>query len=133
METPKAMEGTWTLTAPDGRQWQAENPLRCVKLEMDERVPAEVALARLQEAMQPTDDERDAERYRWLRGHLMGADFDWNESGASTLVFEIPKGLRISANCDKTIDDAMALTTLTQNAELSGPQRPAQKDKDGTT
>lgn len=57
----------------------------------------------------------DAARYRWLRGHLIGADFDWNESGASTLVFEIPKGLRISANCDKTIDDAMALTELPAN------------------
>jgi hypothetical protein len=45
--TPKAAEGTWTLTAPDGRQWQAEHPLKCVRLEQQERVPPEVALARI--------------------------------------------------------------------------------------
>ena len=29
MNTEKPMEGTWTLTAPDGRTWQADSPLRC--------------------------------------------------------------------------------------------------------
>lgn len=47
METPKPMPGTWTLTAPDGRTWQADSPLRCVSLEQRERVPADVALARV--------------------------------------------------------------------------------------
>lgn len=45
--TPPAMPGTWTLTAPDGRQWQAESPLKCCALEMHERVPAHVRAARI--------------------------------------------------------------------------------------
>ena len=47
METPKPMPGTWTLTAPDGRTWQADSPLRCVSVEQRERVPANVAMARV--------------------------------------------------------------------------------------
>lgn len=47
MEEIKPMPGTWTLTAPDGRQWQADSPLRAVSLEQRERIPAEVALARV--------------------------------------------------------------------------------------
>jgi hypothetical protein len=42
-----AQEGTWTLTAPDGRKWQADSPLRVVSLEQRQRVPAEVALHRI--------------------------------------------------------------------------------------
>lgn len=45
--TPPAMTGTWTLIAPDGRQWQASSPLKLCKAEMDERVPADIALARI--------------------------------------------------------------------------------------
>jgi len=45
--TPKPLAGTWTLTAPDGRTWQADNPLRCCSKELHERVPANVALARI--------------------------------------------------------------------------------------
>ena len=47
METPKPMQGTWTLTAPDGQMWQAESPIRCVSQEQRERVPADVAMARV--------------------------------------------------------------------------------------
>jgi hypothetical protein len=45
--TPKAQSGTWTLIAPDGRQWQTDSPLKCCALELRERVPAEVALSRI--------------------------------------------------------------------------------------
>jgi hypothetical protein len=67
--------------------------------------------------MQPpsAEPQRDADRYHWLRARLMGADFNWNETGTSALVFEMPKEARISASCDKTIDEAMALTMLTPN------------------
>jgi hypothetical protein len=60
METPKTMNGTWTLTAPDGRTWQAETPMQCVSLEQRERVPAEVALSRIFEATYPdlTDEKK---------------------------------------------------------------------------
>lgn len=47
METPKPMQGTWTLTAPDGRTWLAESPLRACGMEQRERVPPEVGLARV--------------------------------------------------------------------------------------
>jgi hypothetical protein len=45
--TPKAMEGTWMLVAPNGKEYAADSPLRCLKMEMDERVPPSVALARV--------------------------------------------------------------------------------------
>lgn len=44
---PKPMAGTWTLTAPDGRQWVAEDPLKCVIAEGNDRIPALVQLARI--------------------------------------------------------------------------------------
>lgn len=46
-ETPRWQAGTWTLTAPDGRTWQADSPLKCCGAEQRERVPPEVALARI--------------------------------------------------------------------------------------
>lgn len=64
-DTPKPMPGTWTLTAPDGRTWQAESPIRCVALESRERVPPEVALQRIYDAAdEPFPNEA---RYRTLR------------------------------------------------------------------
>lgn len=45
--TPGPMEGTWTLIAPDGRRWEAGSPLKCCSLELHERVPGDVALARI--------------------------------------------------------------------------------------
>lgn len=67
METPKPQAGTWTLTAPDGRYWEGMTPLAACGAEQSERVPADVALARILEAAKPTPDEVDAQRYRWLR------------------------------------------------------------------
>lgn len=57
METLKSMPGTWTLTAPDGRTWQADTPLRCAAAEQRERVPADVAMARVMEAIKPSPEE----------------------------------------------------------------------------
>jgi hypothetical protein len=54
--TPKPMQGTWTLTAPDGRTWQAESPLRVVATESRERIPASVALERIYAAADETPD-----------------------------------------------------------------------------
>lgn len=47
METPKPMPGVWRLVAPDGCEWEADSPIRCVRTEQRERVPAGVALARV--------------------------------------------------------------------------------------
>lgn len=46
-DTYAAQAGTWTLTAPDGRQWQTDSPLKCASLEQRQRVPAELALSRI--------------------------------------------------------------------------------------
>lgn len=58
IQTPKPAQGTWTLTAPDGRTWQADHPLKCCAMEQRERVPPDVALARIKAAAhRPTDEE----------------------------------------------------------------------------
>lgn len=57
------------------------------------------------ESMQ--DDCQDAARYRWLRARLIAADFDYAGEGISALVFELPQGCAVSADCDATIDEAM--------------------------
>lgn len=54
-----------------------------------------------------TDEQKDAARYRWLKARLMGADFDWNESGACALVFEWPKDVPVGVDCDQNIDAAI--------------------------
>lgn len=56
--TPKPQEGIWTLTAPDGRKWQAATPLLAISAEIRERVPPDVALARIRAACEPTEDEK---------------------------------------------------------------------------
>lgn len=50
-KTPRPQEGTWTLTAPDGRTWTAESPLAVCGLEQRERIPPSVAIARIMEDM----------------------------------------------------------------------------------
>lgn len=65
METPKPQQGTWTLTAPDGRTWQADSPLRACSLEQRERVPAEVALARVLEVANEPDFAERPQAVRW--------------------------------------------------------------------
>lgn len=52
--TPKPMEGTWTLTAPDGRTWRGDTPLHALAAESSERVPPEVALERILKAAAET-------------------------------------------------------------------------------
>ncbi len=59
-KTPPHQSGEWTLTAPDGRTWKADSPLKCCGLEQRERVPANVALARIVEEMERFDAEEVA-------------------------------------------------------------------------
>lgn len=54
----KLLIGTWTLTAPNGRTWEASSPLHCASREQAERVPAKVALDRIFAAL--LDDSNDA-------------------------------------------------------------------------
>lgn len=46
-KNPPAMEGTWILTAPNGREYIAESPLKCCAAEMHERIPPLVGIARI--------------------------------------------------------------------------------------
>lgn len=41
----------WTLTSPDGRMFFGDSPLRCVKAEMDTRIPASEQLANVYDAL----------------------------------------------------------------------------------
>ena len=118
METPKPMQGVWSLVAPDGREWRESSPLRCVSLEQSGRVPANVALARILEAANPTPDEADAERYRWLRGQ------HWYDNtivavcspkDAMKLGYEAPSGERL----DELIDEAMRHNAGNKRCEAS--------------
>lgn len=71
METPKPQAGTWTLTAPDGRTWEASSPLHCASREQAERVPAKVAIDRIFAALlDDSNDAKDSTRYRWLRDRM---------------------------------------------------------------
>lgn len=49
-----------------------------------------------------------AARYDWLAPRLIGADFDWNESGKCALVFEWPSNIAVGGSCDQNLDAAMA-------------------------
>ena len=57
MKTEKSQTGIWTLTAPDGRTWQAETPLKCVVLEQKERVPPSVGIERIKNTIKETENE----------------------------------------------------------------------------
>jgi len=53
--TPKPQSGTWKLTAPDGRTWEGDSPLKACGAEQRERVPAQVALQRIYAACDDGD------------------------------------------------------------------------------
>lgn len=55
----------------------------------------------------PEDVAKDAERYRWLKSRMVGANFDWDGEGMVTLAFEMPGDCALGADCDKNIDAAM--------------------------
>lgn len=52
-KTPEPMSGVWVLTAPDGQTWIGKNPIKCVRAELDSRVPPQVALARIRRELMP--------------------------------------------------------------------------------
>lgn len=47
MDTPKPMQGTWVLVAPNGREYTGESPILALRAEQAERVPAQVAVQRI--------------------------------------------------------------------------------------
>src|ERR1700761_5193849 len=66
---PSPQEGTWTLTAPDGRQWTGKTPLDLARQENSERVPAKERLRRLMDGIQAWGEEGI-----WLRSDHLGVD-----------------------------------------------------------
>lgn len=46
-ETPKPMQGIWTLIAPDGTKLHGDSPLQVCAAEQRLRVPASVGVARI--------------------------------------------------------------------------------------
>ena len=58
------------------------------------------------EALQALMD--DARRYQFLKARFIAADFDWGEPSTSVLIFEWKE--RVSADLDRTIDEAMTAT-----------------------
>ena len=67
-DTPKAQTGTWILTAPDGRFWKAESPLKVASLELRERVPVEVGLQRILDALDDIEPAYDGQCTCWYEG-----------------------------------------------------------------
>ena len=63
--------------------------------------------------------EKDAARYRWLKKKLIAADFNYNDSGESVLIFQWPKDCGVSGNCDAMIDAAMIVTSPPATAATS--------------
>lgn len=39
--------GQWTLTRPDGKQFTGKDAFACLRAEADDRIPADVGLARI--------------------------------------------------------------------------------------
>lgn len=89
---PKGMDYGWNLQEYDS--------------EMHREAAAEITRLRAEaEAM-----GKDAERYRWLRDRLFGADWDWNNEGVPVVLFRWPDGASIGADLDAAIDAAKGTT-----------------------
>lgn len=54
--------------------------------------------------------KKDAERYQKLKPMLYGACFEYDEDKILALIFELPKGSKVSANLDATVDALPAIT-----------------------
>ncbi len=106
MNTPKPMEGTWVLVAPNGREYTGLSPMQALRAEQAERVPSELALERILLSAESTQDERDAVRYRWLRAQ------NWND-GLLAVVADPKAAVKLGQDCpsldrlDEQIDAAM--------------------------
>lgn len=71
----------------------------------------ELAVALIEARKELVEIRPEAARYRWLRERPFGADFEHSsiEKGAGwALIFCMPEGSTISANLDKSLDEAMA-------------------------
>lgn len=128
--TPKPQAGTWTLTAPDGRTWTAEGPLQCVTAEVNDRIPPDVALARIRMSLEdetaPADE--DAKPSQVV---AQGMDFEkeWSQIYSQAAGAVDPKASeleRVKAGCRAVADAAVAAATGPGSSSRGcGPQRVA--------
>lgn len=81
------LQDLWTLTAPDGRTWQADSPLKCAGKEQRERVPDDVALERvLAEVSQPALEQgREQEPVAWMHINEDGNIRMWSKSSRESI------------------------------------------------
>ena len=56
-ETPKPETGEWTLISPTGNVFYGTSPLRCVMAESNARIPALVAMARIEVSLWDCEDK----------------------------------------------------------------------------
>lgn len=71
--TPHHHSGVWTLTAPDGRQWHGDSPIKACREEQRSRIPDEVAVKRVMQEPE-WDDNPDGIKPGEERGHRMNRD-----------------------------------------------------------
>lgn len=129
-ETPKAQEGIWTLIAPDGRKWQAENPIKVVTKEQRERVPEHIAIKRILKALfdedgQPQDsadcdsdvcrecgrkgDDRIEECYFFIEDrNAKTKQMNWTELDYKNLQDRLTDDERESALQKRIVDDCLS-------------------------
>lgn len=99
------------------KDWKIEVPASEAGAERDPNDPdpvehaRELAAALIEARKELVEIRPEAARYRWLRERPFGADFEHSsiEKGAGwALIFCMPEGSTISANLDKSLDEAMA-------------------------
>lgn len=83
-----------------------EEKRKAARLAQNIRPQESAEIVQIKPAQQ--SDEQDARRYRYLRDNMISAEFDWNESGETVLVFKFPGNVGIGGDCDKNIDAAIA-------------------------
>jgi len=55
--TPKPEKGTWVLISPSGKRYEADEPVNCLRAEIEDRVPPHVALGRIARAMKEDGEQ----------------------------------------------------------------------------
>lgn len=68
----KPEAGQWRLTSPSGNSYFADSPIKCLQAEQHDRIPADVAMARIWAAVD--EDSEQLGLVHVARGHLTSAD-----------------------------------------------------------
>lgn len=88
----------------------ADDPMWAAHCEMSKATARKAAAEITRLRAEAEALRKDAERYRWLRDRLFGADWDWNNEGVPVVLFRWPDGASIGADLDAAIDAAKGTT-----------------------